>query len=392
MRPSIAPPLPQLRVHDPCGHWHKGEAGRDTAQAMPDYAANCWESCVATDGASILYVTCGKHRPNELYLLRYNIATNVWSELASDKDMLCSNWQVGASVSGNIYAFHGFVYDITGEQFQEQTSNPRTVTWVVHNSTSHQKDWPGTVEFNGRNRVAVASSGLVACMIRTATDWQVHRSIDYGDSYALLYSVPIPVTEAALVISGSTIYTAVIDGPGNKLRIYGASAALLSTTDIESNPTSLRFHFDNGRFIVAAGDHFYYSTDNCSSFTSKELKESNINFASTDTLYYNVGHEQDYRTTNYEVFEINWEEIGQFGTTPDGCCLNNYGQTAVYSHPSIRTENISGREAVAILLSQNLGSRWQSVATPLAYYETFEDTLHLGDDPRWPFVPQYTKI
>jgi len=60
----IAPPLPQLRAHDPCGHWHKG--GGDTAHAEERFAANCWEPTIATDGTSVLYVITGRHRPNAL--------------------------------------------------------------------------------------------------------------------------------------------------------------------------------------------------------------------------------------------------------------------------------------------------------------------------------------
>jgi len=388
----IAPPLPQLSSHNPCGHWHKGEAGRDTAQAAQAYAANCWESTVATDGTSVLYITCGKHRPNELYLLRYNIATNVWSEVASDKDMLCSNWQVGASVSGGVYAFHGFVYDIAGEQYQEETSNPRAVTWVVHNGTSIQKDWLSTVEFNGRNKVAITSDGKVACITRSSLSWHIYASTDYGANYTIVSTIPGTAADTALVIADGVIYTAVLDNVGNEISVYGAGFSLISATEIEDASSVLRFHYDTGRFIMATGSHFYYSTDDCASFTAKELRDPNVNFASVGTLYYNVGQQQDYRTLNYEASEINWEEIGQFGTTPDGCCIHNFGQTAIYSHPSIRIVDPTGRETVAILLSHNLGARWQDVPTPLNYYATFEDTLHLGDDPRWPFTPQYTKI
>lgn len=385
---SIYPPLPQLRAHDPCGHWHKG--GGNTARLEESFAANCWEPTIATDGTRALYVICGRHRPNEIYMLNYQIPQNTWGTLLFQDDVLHSNWDGGAALAGNVSAFHNYAYDISGEQFQEITSNPRMRTYV----NSNIKDWPSTIELHGRNKIAVTASGIVSCIIRTATAWQLQRSTDYGVNYSLAFTLTPPVTDAAVVINptDSITYVAILDGPANQLRVYaGPTYTLKSTTALVGNPTGLRFHVDTGRFFVAAGSQFYYSTNDCTSFTARVLQEPSVIFAATDTLFYNLAELTDYRTDNYENATIVWNEITQFGTSLDRATLHNAGQIAVYSQAKLRVDGSEGN-IVSILLSRNLGERWIEIQTPLDYYETFEETLNLGDDPRWPFTSQGAKL
>ena len=142
--PSIIriPSPKQLAAHDPCGHWHKG--GGSTALEERVFAANCWEPTISTDGIRVLYVIAGRHRPNELYMLQYDVATNVWTTVLEQHDILHSNWDGGAAISGEIYAFHNYAYDITGEQYNEVVSNPRMITYIGDNV----KEWPGTDELH----------------------------------------------------------------------------------------------------------------------------------------------------------------------------------------------------------------------------------------------------
>lgn len=388
----IAPPLPQLRAHDPCGHWHKG--GGDTSRSEERFAANCWEPTIATDGTFALYVITGRHRPNELYMMLYHIATNIWSAPVFRKDILHSNWDGGASLAGNVRAFHNYAYDITGEQYNEITSNPRMVTYVINGTAVNIKDWTGTEEIHGRNKVAVAADGKVYCIVRTSIAWQLQGSVDGGASYSLLTTLPLPVANAAVVVNplDGVAYAATISGPTNQLRVYaGPGWALKSTTAITGTPIHLQFLVDNNRFVVSTGPRFYYSTNNCTSFTARDLRESSIHFAATGTEFYNLADQTDYRTDDYENAVITWDSIQQFETLVDRATIHNAGQMTVYSQAKLRVDGSEGN-IVSILLSRNLGERWQEIQTPLNYYETFEETLNLGDDPRWPFVEQYAKL
>jgi alpha-tubulin suppressor-like RCC1 family protein len=398
----IREPLPQLSAHDPCGHWHKG--GGDTAREKESFDANCWEPTIVTDGTTVLYVITGRHRPNQLYMLLYNIPSNTWSTLIFRKDVLHSNWDGGAAIAGNVYAFHNYAYDIAGEQYNEITSNPRMITYVVGQNLEHQKEWPGTLEMHGRNKVAVRSTGTVVCVVRTSTAWQVQGSNDYGIGFSLIYTLPGNVTDAAVIIDpiDGTVYVAVVDAAVDALRIYSGTStvtgwSLRSTTLVIDNPHSLRFHVDNGRFFVTVGGpspsttRFYYSTDNCSSFTARDLHEYSIYFAATGKLLYNLADAQDWRTVDYEQVVISWEPNPQLETLTDRCTIHNVGQMTVYSQAKLRVDGSEGN-IVAILLSRNLGERWQEIKTPLNYYETYEELLNLNDDPRWPFVPQYAKL
>jgi len=392
----IAPPLPQLRAHDPCGHWHKG--GGDTSRSHETFAANCWEPTIATDGSWVLYVIAGRHRPNELYMLLYHIASNVWSTPVFRKDILHSNWDGTAALAGNVRAFHNYAYDIAGEQFNEITSNPRMVTYVVNNTTVNIKDWPGTTELHGRGKLAVTAGGIVACIIRTSSAWQVQGSTNGGSSYSLLYTVPGTVKDIALVINpaDNLVYVAVIDSVANQLRVYsgtttGSGWALKSTTSIIGNPTTFGFRVDAGRFWISAGPCFYYSTNNCTSFISRDLQESSVHFAATDKLFYNLADGTDYRTDDYESTPITWDSVQQFDTLVDRATIHNFGLITVYSQAKLRVDGSEGN-VVAILMSRNLGERWQEIQTPLNYYETFEETLNLNDPPFWPFREQYAKL
>lgn len=392
----IRPPLRQNAAHNPCGHWHKG--GGDSARAADPFAANCWEPTIATDGTRALYVICGRHRPNEIYLLNYRIAQNTWDTILFRKDVLHSNWDGGAALAGNISAFHNYTYDISGEQYQEVTSNPRMRTYVASGATINIKDWTSTTELHGRNKVAVSASNVVACIIRTSTAWQVQCSTNSGSTYSLIYTIPSVTTDAAVVINpaDNLVYIAAIGAAANTMRVYsgtpaGTGWALKSTTTITGNPTTFRFHVDGTRFFAAIGTKFYYSTNNCASFTVRDLHDPSIYFAATGTFLYNLADNLDYRTADYTQVIISWDPITQVQTLVDRCTIHNSGQLTVFSQAKLRTE-IGYGQTVSILLSRNLGQRWDEIKTPLNYYETFEDTLNLGDDPRWPFVPQYAKL
>lgn len=386
---TVNQPLPQLSAHNPCGHWHKG---LDSAIQGGGYPENCWEPTIATNGTRALYVICGRHRPNEILMLNYQIAQNTWNTLLEREDVLHSNWDGGAALAGDVSAFHNYAYDISGEQYQEITSNPRMRTYVVNGSTVNITNWANTLELHGRNKVAVTAVGVVACIIRTSTNWQIHCSVNSGSTYSLVYTLPNPVTDAALVIDpdDGLVYVAAV---ADALLIYsGTSAgtgwALKSTTVVVDSPQSVRFHVDADRFFVAIQDQFYYSTDNCSSFLARDLQTPSLHFAGSGTQLYNLGDQQDYYTDDYEAVVITWSPITAF-TPSERCTLHNHGDIAVFSQATMR--NDSGN-VVTILISFNLGQEWKEVSTPLNYYDTFEETLTHGDNPVWPFVPQWEKI
>lgn len=397
-------PIPkQLAAHDPCGHWHKG--GGSTSRVDESYAANCWEPTIATDGITVLYAIAGRHRPNELYLLLYNIPSNVWSTLIFRKDVLHSNWDAGVSLAGSVYAYHNYAYDITGEPYNEITSNPRMITHVVGQNLEHDREWPGSTEIHGRNKVAVAADGKVTCIVRTSINWDIHGSTDYGVTYSIIQAFSVStVTDAAIVISPNDglVYVAVIQASTNALRVYsgnisGTGWALKSTTTVVDNPNTLRFHVDGSRFFATVGGpspsttRFYYSTNNCASFTARDLHEYSIYFAATGKLLYNLADDVDWRTDDYEDTVISWNSVAQSNTLTDRCTLHNAGQIAVFSQAKLRVDGSAGN-IVSILLSRSLGERWDEIHTPLNYYETFEETLNLSDNPVWPFVPQYAKF
>lgn len=384
----------QLLAHDPCGHWHKG--GGDTARLEESFAANCWEPTIATDGTHALYVIAGRHRPNELYMLLYHIPTNIWSTALFRKDVLHSNWDGGAAIAGDMYAFHNYAYDIAGEQYQEITSNPRMITYVTGIDGDHVKEWPGTVEMHGRNKVAVSSDGKVACIIRTSINVDIQGSINHGETYVILQAFSGgTVTDCAVVINpiDGLVYVAVTQESANALRVYsgninGTGWTLKSTTVVD-DAQLLGFRVDGTRFFVATGSKLYYSTNNCASFTARELRESSQHFAATGTQFYNLADQSDYYTSNYENTVIEWTPVTQLETLVERCTLHNAGSIAVYSQAKLRNEE---GNIVTILLSRNLGQRWNEIQTPLNYYATYEETLNLGDNPVWPFVPQWAKL
>lgn len=390
-------PIPkQLAAHDSCGHWHKG--GGSTAREEHAFAANCWEPTIATDGSRVLYVIAGRHRPNELYVLVYYIASNVWSTPLFRTDILHSNWDGSASIAGDVLAYHNYAYDITGEQYNEITSNPRTVTYVTGVGGYHVKEWPGSIELHGRNKVAVNADGKVACIIRTGTNFFVQGSTNFGSSYTSIYTLPVSTTDACVVINPNDglVYIAAVEQSTDTLRVYSGSISgtgwtLKSTTTVVDAPTTLRFHVDGTRFFVVVYNSFYYSTNNCASFTRRDLHDPSSHFAATGTLLYNLSENQDWRTDNYEDTVISWDQALLGGTPIDRATIHNAGQLAVYSQATLRDDASEGN-IVTILLSHNLGTRWEVIKTPLNYYETFEETLNLNDNPVWPFVPQYAKF
>jgi alpha-tubulin suppressor-like RCC1 family protein len=398
---QIRRPLPQLQAHNPCGHWHKG--GGDTARKAESYAANCWEPTIATDGTKVLYVIAGRHRPNELYMLWYHIATNYWATPLFRKDIGHSNWDAGAAIADEVYAYHSYAYDVAGEQYNEVTSNPRMMTYVTGIDGDHVKEWPSTSsitsEINGRNKVAVLANGYVVCIIRTASAWQVQGSMNYGETYSLIYTLPGVTTDVAVAINpiDNLVYVAVIDASLNAMRVYsgninGTSWALRSTTLFDvADGQLMGFRVDGTRFFVATGSRLYYSTNNCASFTARDLHVPSQHFAATGTLFYNLADQLDYRTTNYENTVIDWTPISQFETRVRRCTLHNSGAMTVYSQAELRAEGSEGN-VVSILLSRNLGERWQEIQTPLNYYETFEQTLNLNDDPVWKLDLQPAKF
>ena len=111
----------------------------------------------------------------------------------------------------------------------------------------------------------------------------------------------------------------------------------------------------------------------------------------TGTLFYNLSENQDWRTADYEATPVAWDEAKLGGTPMDRATLHNSGAITVYSQSTLRDEEAQGN-IVTILLSRNLGTRWDEIKTPLHYYATFEETLNLNDNPVWPFVPQYAKF
>jgi len=399
----IAPPLPQLRAHDPCGHWHKGnpadESGGSAFEPF-EYAANCYEPAITTDGTDILLVLCGRHRKNEFYMVRYNIPTGKWNNLLFVKDVLCSNWDAGVSAHGGLYASHVFTYDITGDQYNEETSNPRMITHVAGQNGIYNKEWPLTEEINGRGKVAVRSSGTIVCLTRISTTWSVQSSNDYGTGFSTIYTLPGNVTDGAIAIdySDGVVYVAVVDDFTNQMRVYsGASTptgwALKSTTTVVSNPKTLRFLVDGSRFFATVGGtttRFYYSTNKCTSFTARDLHEYSVHFAATDKLLYNLADGPDWRTLDYEQTSITWNSV-VVDTPTDRCSIYNVGQLVVYAHSTLRDDSPQD-EVLTILMSRNLGLTWSKILTPIRYFATVGDANNYGDNPVWPFVPQYAKL
>lgn len=397
----ISIPIPrQLSAHDPCGHWHKG--GGDISRKLTEFAANCWEPTIATDGSHVLYVIAGRHRPNELYMLRYDIPTNIWTEVLHVEDVLHSNWDGGAATKSGIHVYHNYAYDVTGEQYNEITSNPRTITYVTYSGGTNIKEWLGTSELHARNKVAVDTGGKIACIIRVGSTWEVQVSSNYGAGWSLLQTLPTAITDASVAINPNDglVYVAAVNQAADSLLLYvgninGTGWALRSTTVIMDASHRVYFRIDGTRLHATVesnvGTKFFYSTNNGTSFVAKDLHESIIHFAATDTLLYNLADGPDWRTDDYEAASITWDQITQFETLIERCTLHNSGTTAVYCQAKLRVEGSEGN-IVSILLSHNLGERWNEISTPLDYYETFEETLNLNDDPVWHFVPQYAKF
>ena len=142
------------------------------------------------------------------------------------------------------------------------------------------------MNFTGRNKVAVTADGKVACIIRTGTSFFVQGSTNAGASYSLIYTLPVTTTDASVVISPNDglVYVAAVEQSTDKLVVYsgninGTGWSLKSTTTVVDAPTILRFHVDGTRFFAVVYNSLYYSTNNCTSFTRRDLHDPSIHFA-----------------------------------------------------------------------------------------------------------------
>ena len=191
----VIPSQPQFKrgpTHEPCGHWHKHI---DIEVGGLETWWNCWQTAMGvTEDGRIIMGVGGMRFPYDVMLVEYSSRYSTWMPFHSTTMVRSGSYPGEMAVHGLMKAFYNSRYDVQGtNSFDSSFTNHCMGVWTHFGEvnrfdigqTKYYHDWPGSIPEDGRGRIGVHESGMVALAMRRSGEVQVFVSTDNGETFSL---------------------------------------------------------------------------------------------------------------------------------------------------------------------------------------------------------------